>query len=67
MLEQEQGYMEFFGYVRELRAMLKPGTQQDLLNSYLEKLWESRRLFPSLRRFETRSCMRQASLLIRSQ
>lgn len=43
MLEQEQGYMEFFGYVRELRAMLKPGTQQDLLNSYLEKLWDSRR------------------------
>lgn len=43
MLEQEKGYMEFFGYVRELQAMLKPGTQQDLLNSYLEELWESRR------------------------
>lgn len=35
MLEQEKGYMEFFSYVREMRAMLKPGTQQDLLNSYL--------------------------------
>lgn len=43
MLEQEKGYIEFFSYVRELLAMLKPGTQQDLLNSYLEKLWESRR------------------------